>query len=112
MADQRNTAAEVAALRATIEAFMKTQMEVQADAKEIRAKILADIHLIHNEATDTQHRVSNLEKDMATVKPVIAKVNGWHSMLLGGAIVLSLLGGAVSLFWQAVKEKIAATFGA
>ena len=111
MADARNTAAEVAALRATIEAFMDTQKTVQADAKEIRAQILADIHVIHEEATSIHHRVTNLENDMKAVKPVIAKVNGWQSMVLGGAIVLGLLGGAVSLFWQAVKERFFETFG-
>ena len=108
---RQNTAAEVAAMRATFQAFMEQEKTARQEAKEIRAKILADIAVIHDEATSIQHRVANLETDMKAVKPVIAKVNGWQSMVLGGAIVLSLLGGAVTLFWQAVKEKFLASFG-
>lgn len=110
-APRSNTAAELAALRATFEAFMDHQQAAQAEAKAVRATILGGMDEIKDKATNVHHRVSKLETDMKAVKPVIAKVNGWQSMVLGGAIVLSLLGGAVSLFWQAVREKIIATFG-
>jgi len=111
MDEHRNTAEALAALSGKLDMFFEVYDRDRADAKAVRENINSKLGAIKDEATGVHHRVSNLERDMATVKPVIAKVNGWHSMLLGGAIVLSLLGGAVSLFWQAVKEKFIATFG-
>ena len=111
MSDPRNTAEALATLSGNLDLFIEVYDRERADAKAVREHINTSLADIKSEATGVGHRVSNLEKDMESVKPVIAKVNGWHSMLFGAAIVLSLLGGAVSLFWQAVKEKFVATFG-
>ncbi len=65
---------------------------------------------IRSNATSIDHRLTNIENDMSEVKPVIAKVNGWQSMVLGGMIVFGLLGRAVTIFWEAVRDKIISYF--
>lgn len=108
MTHRLNTATELAAMRATLEAKMKADERDRVEAKEQRDAMSMDIAAIRSNATSIDSRVTNIESDMAKVKPVIAKVNSWQSMVLGGMVVLGLLGGAVSLFWDVVREKIGA----
>jgi len=108
MAERLNTASELSALRATLEAKMKADERDRIEAKEQRDGMAEDIAAIRRDASKIDNRVTNIEADMAKVKPVIQKVNSWQSMALGGMIVFGLVGGAVTMFWEAMREKIAA----
>jgi uncharacterized protein YPO0396 len=110
MAERLNTAAELSALRATLEAKMRADERDRIEAKEQREGMATDIAAIRKDASKIDHRVTNIEADMAKVKPVINKVNSWQSMALGGMVVLGMMGAAVSLFWEAVRDKITAAF--
>lgn len=101
-------ASELAALRATLEAKMQADDREREEAKAQREAMSKDIQAIRIDASQTRNRVENLEGDMGKVKPVIAKVNSWQSMVLGGLIVFGMIGGAVSVFWDAVREKMGA----
>src|SRR6056297_4010901 len=105
------TATELAALRATVEASMQAAERDRLEAKEQRESMAHDIAAIRSDASSIQNRVTNLEADMSNVKPVIAKVNGWQSMVMGAAVVLGLIGSAVTLFWGVARDKIIAMFG-
>ena len=108
MTERLNTAAELSALRATLEAKMRADERDRIEAKEQREGMAKDIAGILSNASSIDNRVTNIEADMAKVKPVIQKVNSWQSMALGGMIVFGLVGGAVTMFWDAMREKIAA----
>lgn len=110
MTSRPNTAAELAALNATLIAKMRADDRDREDAKQQRDAMARDISAIRENASSIDHRVTNIESDMAKVKPVIAKVNSWQSMVLGGMIVFGLLGGAVTLFFDAVRDKIISYF--
>lgn len=110
MTQRLNTASELAAMRATLEAKMKADERDRLEAKKQRDDMSKDIAAIRSNASSIDNRVTNIENDMAKVKPVIAKVNGWQSMALGGMIVLGLLGGAVSMFWETVRGKMVGYF--
>jgi uncharacterized coiled-coil DUF342 family protein len=101
-------ASELAALRATLEAKMQADDREREEAKAQREAMSKDIQAIRIDASQTANRVENLENEMGKVKPVIAKVNSWQSMVLGGLIVFGMIGGAVSVFWDAVRERVGA----
>ena len=105
MTARPNTAEALAALRATVEGYMKAVERDRVEAKEQREHMAEDIAAIRSNARTIDNRVATMEKDMASVKPVIARVNSWQSMVMGAMIVLGLLGGAVTLFWEAVRDK-------
>jgi len=104
------TAEALARLDATLKAKMDADERDREEAKIARDAMSKDIAAIRSNASSIDHRVTNIESDMAKVKPVIAKVNGWQSMVLGGMIVLGMLGGAVTLFWEAVRDKMISYF--
>ena len=106
MTQRPNTANELAAMRATLEAKMKADERDRVEAKEQRDAMASDIHAIRANASAIDNRVSNIENDMNKVKPVIARVNSWQSMVMGGMIVFGLIGGMVTVFWEAVRIKI------
>ena len=110
MTTRPNTAAELAALRATLEADMKARERERVEAKEQREGMAKDIAAIRSNATQIDNRVSNIENDMKSVKPVIARVNSWQSMAIGAMVVFGLMGTAVTLFWEAVREKAISMF--
>ena len=99
-------AAEIAALRATLEAKMLADDREREEAKQQREAMYKDIQAIRHDASQTNNRVANLESDMGKVKPVVAKVNGWQSMVMGGLIVFGMIGGAVTVFWDAVRHRV------
>lgn len=104
------TAEALAGLAATLQAKMDADERDRKDAKEQRELMSKDIAAIRSHASSIGHRVTAIEGDMARVKPVIDKVNGWQSMVLGGMVVLGMLGGAVTLFWEAVRDKLVNMF--
>lgn len=110
MTTRPNTAAELAALRATVEGYMRAVERDRVDAKEQRDGMAKDIAAIRSNATQIDNRVATIEKDMQSVKPVIARVNSWQSMVMGGMIVFGMIGGMVTVFWEAVREKMVAIF--
>ena len=110
MTTRPNTASELAAMRATLEAKMLADERDRLEAKEQRDEMSKDIAAIRQNATAIDNRVSNIENDMTKVKPVIARVNSWQSMLMGGMIVFGLIGGMVAFFWEAVRMKIGEYF--
>ncbi|WP_028955925.1 DUF1515 family protein [Sulfitobacter sp. 20_GPM-1509m] len=110
MSNRPTTAEAIASMQATLQAKMHADERDRVEAQEQRNRMAADIAAIRSDASSIDHRVTNIEGDMAKVKPVIAKVNSWQSMALGGAIVLGLLGGAVTMFWEAVRDKIISMF--
>lgn len=110
MTARPNTAAELAALRATLEADMKVRERERIEAKNQRDGMAHDIAAIRANANKIDNRVATIEIDMQSVKPVIARVNSWQSMVMGGMIVFGMIGGMVTVFWDAVREKIIAIF--
>lgn len=110
MSERLNTAAELAKLAAMLEAKMRSDERDRLEAKEQREGMAVDIAAIRKDASKIDNRVTNIENDMAKVKPVIQKVNSWQSMALGGMIVFGMMGAAVTLFWEAVRDKITAYF--
>lgn len=110
MTARPNTAAELAALRATLEADMKARERERIEAKDQRDGMANDIAAIRANANKIDNRVATIEIDMQSVKPVIARVNSWQSMVMGGMIVFGMIGGMVTVFWDAVREKIIAIF--
>lgn len=111
MTTRTTTAAELAALRATLEADMKARERERLEAKEQRDGMAKDIQAIRTNAVQIDNRVATIEKDMQAVKPVIQRVNSWQSMAMGAAIVFGLMGAAVTMFWEMVKEKAVSFFG-
>jgi hypothetical protein len=110
MATRPNTAVELASLRATVEGYMKAVERDRVDAKEQRDGMAEDIAAIRSNATQIDNRVASIEKDMQSVKPVIARVNSWQSMAMGAMIVLGLMGTTVTLMWETLREKFVTTF--
>lgn len=110
MTARPNTAAELARLSAMLEAKMAADERDRVEAKEQRDAMSKDIHAIRSNASAIDNRVSNIEKDMARVKPVIARVNSWQSMVMGAMIVFGMIGGMVTVFWDAVREKVFSYF--
>lgn len=110
MTQRLNTASELAALRATLEAKMRADDRDRIEAKEQRDAMSQDIAAIRSNATQIDNRVSNIESDMAKVKPVIARVNSWQSMVMGAMIVFGMIGGMVTVFWDAFREKMIGYF--
>ena len=109
---RQNTAAELAAMRASFEAFMESQKAAQAEAKAVRKDILAGMDAIKAEATNVHHRVSKLESDMVKANEVVLTVNNWRAKLTGAVLVLGFIGTVALFVWQAVKEKVvSALFG-
>lgn len=106
MTSRPNTASELAALRATLEAKMAADERDRLEAREQRDAMSKDIYAIRTNATAIDNRVSNIEADMNKVKPVIAKVNSWQSMVMGAMIVFGMVGGMVAIFWEAVRVKV------
>ena len=104
------TASELAALRATLEAKMAADERDRKEAKEQRENMAKDIGEIMSNASAIDNRVSNIEKDMQNVKPIVARVNSWQSMAMGAAIVLGLVGTAVTMFWEMIKQKFTEFF--
>jgi len=84
---------------------MRADDRDRIEAKEQRDAMSKDIAAIRSNASSIDHRVTNIESDMAKVKPVIARVNGWQSMVMGAMIVFGMIGGMVTVFWDAVREK-------
>ena len=105
-----NTASELAALRATLEAKMKADDDRDKRAQKQRDEMAVAIDAIRSDAGSIDNRVTNIEKNLGKINPVIDKVNGWQNKVIGGLIVLGMLGGAVTMFWEAVKEKIVGIF--
>ena len=105
-----NTATELAALRATLEAKMAADERDRLEAKEQRESMAKDIGEIMSNASAIDNRVSNIEKDMRDVKPIVARVNSWQSMALGAAIILGLMGTAVTMFWEMIKQRFTEFF--
>lgn len=105
-----NTATELAALRATLEAKMKADERDRLEAKDQREGMAKDISEIMSNAANIDNRVSNIEKDMKDVKPIVARVNSWQSMVLGAMVVLGLLGTAVTMFWEMIKQRFTELF--
>ena len=97
-------------MRATLEAKMRADERDRIDAKEQRDEMAKDIAAIRDNASMIDNRVSNIENDMSKVKPVIARVNSWQSMVMGGMIVFGLIGGMVAVFWEAFRIKVGEYF--
>ena len=106
MTTRPNTASELAALRATLEAKMNADERDRIEAKAQRDGMADDIAAIRKNASAIDNRVAHIENDMSKVKPVIARVNSWQSMVMGGMIVFGMIGGMVAVFWEAVRIKI------
>ena len=104
------TANELAALRATLEAKMAADERDRLEAKEQREGMAKDIGEIMANASAIDNRVSNIEKDMKDVKPIIARVNSWQSMAVGAMVILGLMGTAVTMFWEMIKQKFTEFF--
>lgn len=110
MTNRPNTAAELSSLRATLEAHMGAIDRDRIEAKEQREKMAQDISAIRSEAGTIDNRVTNIESNLKSINPVIDKVNGWQNKVIGGMVVLGFLGAAVTMFWEAVREKIVTMF--
>lgn len=93
------TATELAALRATVEAYIESANKREDRAENDRAHMIKDI----GELKDGQKQ---LAIDMSEVKPVTDMVTGLHAKLMGAGIVLGLIG---AIAWAGVlffKEAI------
>jgi hypothetical protein len=99
------TSAELAALRATLEAFMKAAEAAQAEAASDRKEMLAAIGSL-------RAGQEKLAAEMAEVKPVADMVTGFRAKVTGGLIVLGVIGGIVWTAVQFFKQQIIALLGA
>jgi septal ring factor EnvC (AmiA/AmiB activator) len=106
MTARPNTAAELAALRATLEADMRARERERLEAKEQRDNMAKDIHAIRANAVQIDNRVSNIEADMKSVKPVIASLENGKAKVAGAVIVLGAVGSIVIGFLTYFKQQV------
>lgn len=99
------TSAELAALRATLEAFMKSYDSATAEAAIERKEMMRAI----SKLTVGQDK---LAADMAEVKPVTDMVTGFRAKLTGALIVLGVVGAVAWAGIQFFKQEILKLLGA
>ena len=86
-------AAEIAALRASFEAFVKAQEAATAEAAQERKATKATVDQIARQQ-------DKLIAEMEEVKPVTDMVSSLRAKVTGGLIVLGVIG---AIFWAAVQ---------
>lgn len=106
MTTRPNTASELAALRATLEADMKARERERIEAKEQREGMARDIAAIRSNAVQIDNRVATIENDMKAVKPVIASLTTAKAKFAGAAIVIGAIGTLVLGFMTYFKQQI------
>lgn len=97
-------ATELAALQATMDAFVKAQEKVNDEAKIDRAALLREVRALQTDQT-------RLVEDMAEVKPVTDMVTSVRSRLIGMMILLGVLGTIVWAGMLFFKEKLISLLG-
>jgi ethanolamine utilization microcompartment shell protein EutS len=98
------TSAELAALRATLEAFMKSYDSATTEAAIERKEMMRAI----SKLTVGQDK---LAADMAEVKPVTDMVTGFRAKLTGALIVLGVVGAVAWAGIQFFKQEILKLLG-
>jgi ethanolamine utilization microcompartment shell protein EutS len=98
------TSAEIAALRATLEAFMKSYDAATTDAAQERKEMMRAIAKL----TAGQDKLAS---DMAEVKPVTDMVTGFRAKLTGALIVLGMVGAIAWAGVQFFKQQILSLLG-
>lgn len=109
MTARPTTAEALAALRATVEGYMKAVERDRVEAKEQRDLMSKDIAAIRSNASKIDNRVATMEKDMASVKPVIAAWMSGQAKITGAIVVLGAIGSAVIGVVLYFKQQITQT---
>lgn len=99
------TATELAALRASFEAFLKSYDATASDAAAERKELMQAVANL----TRAQER---LTADMAEVKPVADMVSGVRAKLTGALLVLGIIGAVVWAGVQFFRQQIIDFLGA
>ncbi|NJM13635.1 MAG: DUF1515 domain-containing protein [Synechococcaceae cyanobacterium SM1_2_3] len=99
MGNDVTTAAELAALRASFEAFLDNYKATSEAASHERREMLQTI----SKLAENQDRLAH---DMAEVKPVTDMVTGIRARFMGGLMVLGVIGAVVWAGVQFFKEQI------
>lgn len=93
------TAEQLAALRASFDAFVEQYRQETGRASEEREKTLQAVAKLAQEQ-------SQLLRDMAEVKPVTDMVSGFRARVMGGLMVLGVIGAIIWAGVQFFKEQI------
>lgn len=93
------TATELAALRASFEAFLKTYDTTSAEAATERKELMQAV-------ANLAKAQDKLSADMAEVKPVTDMVSGVRAKLTGAMIVLGVIGAVIWAGVQFFKQQI------
>ncbi|AGH15999.1 hypothetical protein DVVG_00013 [Dunaliella viridis virus SI2] len=101
-----SAASQLAALQATLEGFQKSVEAGNKAASAQRQATLEALTEIEKEQVSIRADVRQLQKEVSTIKPVIAGFQSGKNMVLGGAIVLGFIGSAIVLFWQTLSDRL------
>jgi hypothetical protein len=99
-----NTATELAALRATVEAFMEASKEDRAEAKDFREKAESKLNALQADQAELLRRMNKVE-------PVADMVSSWKAKVAGALLVLGLIGGVMISAITFFKDKLLAFLG-
>jgi chromosome segregation ATPase len=107
MTARPSTAAELAALRATVEAVLRALERDRADLKERDAEASKSREDVRASLADLKSGHDDLLRRMDKVEPVTDMVTGFKAKVIGAMFVMGLIGSAILGFLAYFKTQIA-----